>query len=274
MAERGHNLPRMIHYFFFMCLYLPDSSNGLRMSDVEKAARERRKARLRSGASDRLRKITGDSGRTDFGPPVPTKRGISEPVSHTPSSLDEDDPLVSTIQEHEENAAEVNWKSLMDGMSHLSGQSAETQLDGSLFGTAQGTQTDPFQVPQQSNQQQSSSIVPKRRIDNAWNTAHLITALIVGIFVARVNPFALASSFVIAEAGLQTIRFLLGHHVPPLMLTSVSQFLPPQIQGILRNGALYLQIGRTIYRDFCVVLVVYGLLSYGGSDFARPQILG
>lgn len=243
------------------------------MSDVEKAARERRKARLRSGGNDRLRKITGTSGRPDFN--VPTVNENRPPLAASASREvhDDDDPPVSSIAEHEAKAAPFDWKSILENMPQGSDHEGGQILGDKLFGTQQ-TDIQPQQTQQPTSQQQNLAYSSRQKVDKAWSIVHLLVALILGVVVSRVNPFGLAAYFVASEAGLQALRFALGHNVPPLMLASVSQFLPPQGQRLLNNGALYLQIGRTIYRDFCVVLVIYGLLSVGGSDFARPQILG
>ncbi|PRT56938.1 hypothetical protein B9G98_04558 [Wickerhamiella sorbophila] len=245
------------------------------MSDNVQSARERRQARIREGAADRLAKITGSAGRSfqtesesrQFNR-KPTSQ-LGKPESSSPEHHDDPpDVLPSDLdkpqtQSEDRFADDPLFKMLSQMQSNLnqdgSGGPGAFNFDFSdlvaqKLSAAQSVEDTPAAQAQRARSQRFQTAV------------HIILMVLVGLY-ASWNTYMLLSIFTTVEVVL-TVAF--SFSAPPARQSMFSPFvvyLPAVLQRPVRLLLANEMVIRQTYRDFCLVLLVYGLLhAYDGTD--------
>lgn len=217
-----------------------------------KAERERRQERIKQSSSGRLAKITGAAGSKDFKTPV------SE----------------CSLAEASQNAGCKEPEHNSDFQQFLK-QNGETDPLFAMLAGQMKTQTDQKAEEHFANAQKRS--IARADADLAWDVAHLLVSVLLGLYMALSNPWNITMAFLTAEGLLFASKVMLGHQnsgFPAVaMLAPVLGMLPRNRQRQLSVVGVLVNALRSAYKDIAIALLVYGCASSGGRNFARLAVL-
>lgn len=253
------------------------------------SARERRQARIRQSGAERLAKITGSAGR-DFQTEADARQlrsrasqsqlgQSSRPSSSEHSSLstpqtsysEHDDPpdvLPSELGSTENQFANDPLFQMLSQMQNKMGGSGHLPTDApaggfpfnlsDLVAEKTGTTNTAEETPAAKAQRQAS-----HRFQVA---VHFVIMIMVGLYSSW-NPYSMLSIFVAVELILTLALNFSAPPAQPSMLSPFIVYLPAQLQRPVRLLLANRFAIRQAYRDFCLVLLVYGLLhAHDGID--------
>lgn len=246
------------------------------MSDSVQTAREKRQARLREGAADRLAKITGSAGRT-----FQTESESRQLKSR--ASLSQLNRQESTPPNHHDDPPDV----LPSDLDKSAGQPENQFADDPLFkmlsqmqskmgqdgSTGPGAFNFDFSdlVAQKTGSAQPAEETPAAQAQRARSArfqtgVHLLLMTLVGLY-ASWNPYMLLSIFIAVEVVLTIAFSFSASSARQSMLGPFVVYLPAALQRPVRLLLANRMAIRQTYRDFCLVLLVYGLShAYDGTD--------
>lgn len=241
-------------------------------NEQRRLEREKRQARIRASGGNRLTKITSVAGTQDFKPPVETPKKApatapavaSAPPANSPAGSREVESSMTDGRAANGLAPESDPLLAMLASMHQS-QAGGSPAAGAAPPSAPGANA------QAQAQQRSTSRV---NVEYVWNFAYFATSIALGLYAARVNPWAVARLFMAVQVAMLGVRVFLGHHnhgVPMVsMLAPFLGMLPANRKRQLGVVAGLIGALRLAYWSFAVTVFVYGLASGGGSEFVRP----
>lgn len=140
----------------------------------------------------------------------------------------------------------------------LSGSKASSG-NGINTSTMTGTATSTT-IPKSTSNQQA----PTSTSDLAWTIIQMVMAVSLAFYaIGHPFEFNLLRSFIVLQFVLHSARFVIEKGAPPSnsFIVKWASFLPGKFRLYAITAARYIQILRSMARDFCLVMFVLGIYS-------------
>lgn len=220
-----------------------------------KTARERRQARIRAGAADRLDKITGGNARatklTEPAPPAPTA-----PADHDdpPDVLPDPSAGLAALLASP-GAAPVHGDGAASAIEQLTSLMGGSAVDPDAPDFDLSTLLGPPPEPQ------NAPTASPRWFGAKWGILHTLCMVLLGLYSAF-NPYKIWVLFLTTEIAITGLRYVVDPRPPPSMLMSLLQYLPAHIGTRLRLPLRAVLALKDSYQDLTTLLFVFCLFNH------------